>query len=124
MKNKLPDNCLIKFDTTRRRLSRRRPLVYQLECSSPLRSVEEITGTMIIQIARIHQSLTLSKESQLVNDLIADTNVQQNLTESYTSNSDGQEGQNYWHIFMRRHGDKIRSKRGHKYYLGRSKWFT
>ena len=82
---------------------------------------------IIIQMARIRQSLSPSKGLKLVNDMIEGTELQEDLVkwkEIHTSNSSGTVVKKYWGNFMRRHGDIIRSKRGQKYSLDRSNWST
>lgn len=81
----------IKSDTIRRRLSRYRPLVTQLGKMYPLEAIELTIITIIVQMARIFQSLTPSQGLRLVNDMISGTNVQENLVkwkDRHTSNFD------------------------------------
>jgi len=42
----------------------------------------------------------------------------------HTSDFSGTVGKKYWRNFMRRHGDKIQSKRGQNYSLDRTNWST
>ena len=56
-KRNMPDDCVIKCDTIRRRLSRHRLVVYQLESLSPLAEIELIIVTIIIQMAHINLCL-------------------------------------------------------------------
>ena len=80
-KRMLPDVCVVKFDTIKHCLLRRRSLVYQLGCPSTFQSVEDIAVTIIIQMIRIRHSLTPSKGLQLINDLNSNTTVEFNLIE-------------------------------------------
>ena len=124
---KIPHDTVIKADTIRRRISRMRPHVLSSGGISPLISIEDSVVQIIIQMARIRQSLTPSKGLQLVNDMIHNTPLQTDLIkwkEKHTSNATGTLGRKYWKNFMRRHKDKIKSKRGAKYSLDRANWST
>ena len=124
---KIPHDTVIKADTIRRRISRMRPHVLSSGGISPLISIEDSVVQIIIQMARIRQSLTPSKGLQLVNDMIHNTPLQTDLIkwkEKHTSNATDTLGRKYWKNFMRRHKDKIKSKRGAKYSLDRANWST
>ena len=75
-KRNILDDCVIKCDTVRNRLSRHRLVVNQLGSISPIAAIELIIVTIIIQMARICQCLTPSKGLKLVNDVISGTNIQ------------------------------------------------
>jgi len=126
-KNEIAEDVDIKVDTIRRRVARDRPIVSQLGSRSPLAAIEDAVVDIMVQMARIRQSLIPSKGLKLVNDLIHGTDIQKDLVEwkeIHTSNTTGTVGAKYWRNFMRRHGDKIRSKRGAKYSLDRANWST
>ena len=94
---------------------------------SPLRKIEPAIVKIIIQMARIRQSLTPSKALSLVNSIIDEKQIQQDLIkwkEKYSNNMDGTVGQGYWNRFMKRQKHRIVSKRGQKYELNRAKWTT
>ena len=100
-KRNLPDDCVIKSDTIRRRISRRRPFVTQVGTVSPLASIEDAVVDIIIQMARIRQSLSPSKGLKLVNDMIEGTELQEDLVkwkEIHTSNSSGTVGKSIGEI--------------------------
>ena len=125
--HKIPYDTVIKADTIRRRITRMRPHVLSTGCISPMISIEDSVVQIIIQMARIRQSLTPSKGLQLVNDMIHDTPLQTDLInwkEKHTCNVTGTLGRKYWRNFMRRHKDKIKSTRGAKYSLDRANWST
>ena len=88
--------------------------------------------SIILQMCRIHQSLTPTQGLSLVNSVIHGTQIQKDLIEwktrySYTDGDaavDGQVGYGYWQRFRKRHDDKLVSKRGQKYELDRQSWTT
>ena len=126
-KRGIPDDIEIKVDTIRRRVARDRPIISSLGSKSPLAAIEAAVVIIIIQMARIRRSLTPSNGLKLVNDMINGTDIQKDLIkwkEINTSNTSGSVGKKYWRNFMRRHGDKIISKRGAKYSLDRANWST
>ena len=97
------------------------------EQETPLRFIEPIIVDIILQMTMIGQCLTPSKALRLINDLIDSTNVQQDLIEwkrGNTSNGDGKVGKGYWYGFLKRHRDKLVSRRGQKYELNRQNWTT
>lgn len=118
---------MIKSETIRKRVSRHRPIVNGRGDVTPLADIEDTVVSIIIKMARIRQSLTPSKGLKLVNDMIEGTDTQTKLIkwkEAHKSNCTGTVGRKYWRNFMKRHGHKIRSKRGQKYSLDRANWST
>ena len=100
-KRNLPDDCVIKCDTIRRRISRHRPFVTQVGTVSPLARIEDAVVDIIIQMARIRQSLSPSKGLKLINDMIDGTELQEELVkwkETHTSNSSGTVGKSIGEI--------------------------
>ena len=94
---------------------------------SPLRAIEPIMVEIILQMARIRQCLTPSRALRLINDLIDGTKIQQDLIkwkETNTCNGHGKVGKGYWYGFLKRHRDKLVSRRGQKYELNRQNWTT
>ena len=126
-KRSLPDDVRILPDTIRRRVRRKSTFVTHRGPASPLAAIELTVVKIIIQMARIRQSLTQAKGLALVNSLINGTDLQKELIKwksNNTTNSVGSVGSKYWKNFMTRHNNKIRSKRGKKYSLDRSNWTT
>ena len=94
---------------------------------SPLQKIEPIIVSIIVQMARMRQSLTPSKGLLLINSLIKGSKIQDELIRwknNNTPNCIGTVGIGYWSKFMKRHKDKIVSKRGQKYELNRQNWTT
>ena len=94
---------------------------------SPLEKIESTVISIVIHMASIRQSLCPSEGLMLVNSLIKDTNLQKELVDwkkKYSNNCSPTVGHGYWSRFMKRHKDKIVSKRGQRYELNRQKWTT
>ena len=94
---------------------------------SPLLSIEDTVVDILLQMARIRQSLTPTRGLALVNSLIEDQPIQKNLIEwkeKISNNGKGTVGMSYWRKFMKRNEHKIVSRRGAKYELNRQNWTT
>ena len=95
--------------------------------ASPLRKYELEFVDVIIQMARMRESLGPSECVALINSLIDGKEAQRDLVEFKEQNShggDGTMGLGYWKGFKKRNGHLICSKRGQKYELDRDKWTT
>ena len=107
-KRKLPHDVQINSDTIRRRVSRGNIFITSHGPQSPLEALEEVVVELIIQMARIRQSLTPSKGLDLVNSLICGTEHQHALIEwkkkhTAHANVSGSVGIKYWRNFMKKH---------------------
>ena len=94
---------------------------------SPLEPIEQTVIDIILQMARIRQSITPSRGLLLVNSLIDKTPIQKSLVKwkrKYSNDTLGSVGKGYWDGFIRRNKHKLVSKRGQKYELNRQKWTT
>lgn len=94
---------------------------------SPLNSIEPTIIEIILQMARIRQSITPSKGLMLVNSLIKGMPIQKELIKwkkKFSNDTLGTVGKGYWDRFIIRNKHKLVSKRGQKYELNRQKWTT
>ena len=94
---------------------------------SPLDRIEPTIIKIILQMARIRQSITPSRGLRLVNSLIENMPIQQELIQwksKYSNDNLGTVGIGYWNRFIRRNKSKLVSKRGQKYELNRQNWTT
>ena len=94
---------------------------------SPLRACEMEFVQVLIQMAKMRQSLSPSQGICLINSMIDGTQTQQDLIEFKDKNSHGGNGTvgiGYWKGFKKRNEHLIVSKRGGKYELDRDKWTT
>ena len=94
---------------------------------SPLNSIEPTIIEIILQMARIRQSITPSKGLMLVNSLIKGMPIQKELVKwkrKFSNDTLGTVGKGYWDRFIIRNKHKLVSKRGQKYELNRQKWTT
>jgi hypothetical protein len=96
---------------------------------SPLRDVENDVVDFIIQLGKIGSPVTCSQAIYLINDLIDGTVHQRRLIEwkkkqgiQQSPENFGRIGTAYWYAFLSRHHDRIRTKKGRKFELDRSKW--
>ena len=89
---------------------------------SPLDRIEPSIIRIILQMARIRQSITPSRGLRLVNSLIDKMPIQEVLIQwkrKYPNDSLGTVGIGYWNRFIKRHKDKLVTKRGQKYEVNR-----
>ena len=94
---------------------------------SPLDRIEPTIIRIILQMARIRQSISPSRGLRLINSLIDNMPIQEELIEwkrKYSNDTLGTVGIGYWNRFIRRHKDKLVTKRGQKYELNRQNWTT
>ena len=96
---------------------------------SPLLQYEPTFVDLMIQMGRIHRSLTPSGALALINDSIATTPAQDALIKwkqkhNITGEAEGEVGHKYWQNFKRRNNDKIVTLRGQKFELDRAEWTT
>ena len=112
----------------RQRLYRKKPICHHVAGRiSPLESIEPTVISIVIQMARIRQSLSPSEGLRLINSLIKDTKIEDDLVywkKKFSNNTSPTVGLGCWSRFMKRHKDKIVSKRGQRYELNRQKWTT
>ena len=96
--------------------------------NSPLIAAEEKFVQMILAMSKMKRSLNVSDGLNLINDLIAGTELQTKLIEwkkfhriYHTDVADlGIVGNNYWRAFMKRNGHKLKIKSGKKYAVDRA----
>lgn len=98
---------------------------------SPSRDVAEVFVEFIIKLAGIHASLNNSEGFALINSLIVESSefkerdIQWGKHSHVKHNSaHARLGVGYWKGFKACWGDRIVSKKGHKYALQRSEWTT
>ena len=98
---------------------------------SPLEEVEVALVEICIQMGKIRQPLSCTKAITLMNDMIENTNTKQKLIEFQQSRKLGTYGfekgkvtSGWWRGFLRRHEDKLVTKRGEKFALNRHDWTT
>ena len=97
---------------------------------SPLYPVEREIVNLILSMSKLKMALTVSECICLINELIADTPIQQRLKEwklsKHTPYKDiedlGKVGQSYWGNFLKRHKHELKSKVGKKFSVDRSNW--
>ena len=96
---------------------------------SPFETAEEALLLICSQMAMIRQPLTFNERIQLINSLIKQTNLQCDVIKFQQSKKLGNDGFNFgevgkgwWQGFLKRHGDKIITKRGEKFAIVRSNW--
>ena len=95
---------------------------------SPLHEAEQALVVICIQMGQIRQPLNCAEGIRLMNDMIAGTPTQDALKEFQMvrklnrSQEFGTVGWQWWDAFMRRHGDKIVSKRGERFACIRGQW--
>ena len=96
--------------------------------TTPLQRIEPEIVSVLIQMARIRQSLTPSQAIQLINSMIVGTSVQRELVKFKDKYSHGGEGgcvgQGYWAGFKKRNWHLILLKQGQKYELDCASWST
>ena len=94
----------------------------------PLYRAEHKFVKLILVMSKMKRSLNVSDGLNLINDIIAGTELQKQLIEwkklhhcYYQSEIDlGKVGLKYWRGFMSRNGNKLKSKNGRKYAVDRS----
>ena len=128
-KRDLPENC-VSVHGIRKRITRGReyiPYTCKAGLSSPLLAIEPTIVAIILQMARVRESLSNSQAVELVNSIVQGTEYQQKLVDfksMYCSTSQPTVGVGYWRGFMRRNRNKIVNVVGKKYELTRDKWTT
>ncbi|KAL3804780.1 hypothetical protein ACHAW5_001887 [Stephanodiscus triporus] len=98
---------------------------------SPLEEVESALVHICIQMGKIRQPLSCTEAITLMNDMIENTNTKQKLIEFQQCRKLGTDDfvkgrvtTGWWRGFLRRHEDKLVTKRGEKFALNRSDWTT
>ena len=98
---------------------------------SPLHQIEPYIVEILISYSKLRLSPNPHECIALINSLIENTDHQKKLISwkkkhSYFGCEEdlGKIGLGYFNLFMKRHADKLTSKRGHKYELDRSNWTT
>ena len=98
---------------------------------SPLHQIEPYIVEILISYSKLQLPPNPHECIALINSLIENTNHQKKLISwkkkhSYFGCEEdlGKIGLGYFNLFMKRHADKLTSKRGHKYELDRSNWTT
>lgn len=111
-KRDLPENC-VSVHGIRKRITRGReyiPYTCKAGLSSPLLAIEPAIVAIILQMARVRESLSNSQAVELVNSIVQGTEYQQKLVDfksMYCSTSQPTVGVGYWRGFMRRNRNKI-----------------
>ena len=130
-RNGLPKDLVISKAAIRQRLKKKGKMMVYVGHgghTTPLQRIESEIVSVLIQMARIRESLTPSQAIQLINSMIVGTSVQRELVEFKDKYSHGGKGgcvgQGYWAGFKKRNWHLIRSKRGQKYELDRASWST
>ena len=126
-------NCTrtISTRTIQNRTHRGRTLTTHHGAKAPLEEVELALVQICIQMGKIRQPLSCTEAITLMNDLIENTDTKQKLIEFQQSRNLGTYGfekgrvtTGWWRGFLRRHKDKLVTKRGEKFALNRSDWTT
>ena len=126
----LPNEFNVPYRTVQTRVYRNR-----LEGNgrqSPLHRIEDNVISLIITMSKLKRSLKSSEGLKLINDLINNTQIQQDLINwkrsRRISNKNGEYtgtvGNRYWRRFLKRNRHRIRSKSGKKYAIDRADWTT
>ena len=129
VRNNLLDDTIIKSSCIRSRVKKQRTSVLQSHpgTPSPLLAYEMEFVSVLIQMARMRESLSPTESMSLINDVIKGTQAQIDLVHWKKKHSYGDSdvlGVGYWNKFKQRNGHLICSKRGQKYELDRDKWTT
>ena len=99
--------------------------------ASPLAEAEEALVQICIQMGKIRQPLNVNEGVKLMNDLIKDTHFEEmvaffqcirRLGKEEKGFKYGQVTKGWWRGFLRRHGDRIVTKRGEKFAQSRDDW--
>lgn len=117
-----------KYETAISRIRRKRFAATGNE--SPLKFIEPTIIQLVLCMAKLKRALTSSDGLRIVNELIDGTEAQQRLIEwksfkkmNHNITEDfGRVGKTYWKLFLERHKDELRSKRGRKYASDRSNY--
>ena len=124
----LPSDIIISESAIRKRIERGSTFVTQSAgVVSPLSNFESFFVMIIIQMARIRQSLTPRLGLAMVNAVIQGNRMQKEIIEwkaRYSNDNLPTLGVGYWRGFMKRNKDQLVSKRGQKYELNRDNWTT
>ena len=123
-------NCTISTRAIQNRTHKGRQTAYR-GAKAPLEAVELALVPICIQMGKIRQPLCCTEAISLMNDMIENTDTKQKLIEFQQSRKLGTYGfekgrvtKGWWRGFLRRHEDKLVTKRGEKFALNRSDWTT
>jgi phage terminase small subunit len=125
----IPNSYYISEKTIKNRIKRRRIDPPHPGVTSPLAAAEETLVQLCIMMGNVRQPLTPTEGLQVMNSLIKGQGLQLKLIEfkllrGLGGDLDhlGQVGRSYWTGFMRRHGDRLVTKRGEKFASNRADW--
>jgi hypothetical protein len=127
--NDIPNSYYISEKTIKNRIKRKRLEPPHPGVASPLQDAEESLVQLCIAMGNARQPLTPFEGLQLMNSLIKDQELQEKLKEfkrrrklGGSEEFLGEVGRSYWQGFMRRHGDRLVTKRGEKFASNRADW--
>ena len=133
----LPQTFSFSYGAAKKRVSRNVPVVMTPGMKSPLHEIEESFVEIIIALADCGNPATVGQCLFLMQSLIQNTKYQEKLVhwkQSYMTQAQidsldvtelaklGTLGSSYYYAFMKRHREKIVSKRGIKFDLNRTSW--
>jgi hypothetical protein len=127
--NGVPNSYYISENTIKTRLKKRRLDPPHPGVSSPLEAAEEALVQICIMMGNVRQPLTPTEGLLVMNGLIKNQELQQKLIEFKLQRGLGGDlehlgkvGRSYWTGFMKRHGDRLVTKRGEKFAANRADW--
>jgi hypothetical protein len=128
----LPEDFLYPYNTCKTRMKRSTPIDEDgatIGHQSPLRDCESDIIELLIKLGKIGSPITCGRALVLINELIDNTIHQERLIRWKQTQGIQQEpnkmkkvGSAYWYAFLRRHSERICTKRGRKFELDRSNW--
>jgi hypothetical protein len=127
--NGVPDSYYIAEKTIINRIKKRRLDPSHPGVFSPIAAAEEALVQICIMMGNVRQPLTPTEGLLVMNSLIKNQELQQKLIEFKLKRKLGGDlehlgkvGRSYWTGFMKRHGDRLVTKRGERFAANRADW--